>query len=132
MRYLGILLVIFLGMNACKAPKRAMVELPLGKYDVINLYGESIDDKARVDMNFDSQLKRVTGSTGCNKYSAPMIMEEGSLIIGNAMVTEMYCTFMPIESKFLKAMVEVASYQYEADEILLLDENKNVILKGKK
>jgi len=132
MRYLGFVIIIFLGMQACKTPQRAITVLPLGKYDVIGLYGNSIDDKARVDMNFDSKLKRVTGSAGCNKYSASMVLEEGSLIIGDAMVTEMYCTFMPIESKFLKALAEVESYQYEADEILLLDKNKNIILKGKR
>lgn len=132
MRYLSILLIIFLGLNACKAPREVLVELPLGKYDVVSIYGDQIDEKARVDMNFNGQLKRVTGSTGCNKYSAPMILEEGNLILGNAMVTEMYCMFMPIESKFLKALTEVEFYRYKADEILLLDKNKNVILKGKK
>jgi len=127
-----VLIVVIFSVFGCKSPKEAVAELQSGKYDIVSINGEEIDDKAQVDINFNTEASRVTGSAGCNKYTASYTVENGMLEVKQAAVTKMSCMFMSIETQFLKAMSQVKSYKYKEDMILLLDENKNVILKGKK
>lgn len=127
-----VLIVMFFSVFGCKSPKETVAELQSGKYDIVSINGEEIDDKAQVDINFNTEVSRVTGSAGCNKYTASYTVENDMLEVKQAAVTKMSCMFMSIETQFLKAMSQVKSYKYKEDMILLLDENKNVILKGKK
>jgi len=133
MKNIGLVLIVMVfSVFGCKSSKEAVAELQSGKYDIVSINGEEIDDKAQVDINFNTEASRVTGSAGCNKYTASYTVENGMLEVKQAAVTKMSCMFMSIETQFLKALSQVKSYKYKEDMILLLDENKNVILKVKK
>lgn len=83
---------------------------------------------------FDDQ-DRVSGSSGCNRYTGPAIFAEDGLSIGAVAGTRMMCPdsqVMAQESRYLGLLARVASYRISAGVDLrtaeLLDEEGTRIL----
>lgn len=60
---------------------------------------------------------KVSGSSGCNRYSSSYQSKAQSIEFSGAVVTKMWCAFpdgvMRQEAAFLKQLSEVESYSYE-------------------
>jgi len=82
MKNIGVIIVVMFCVFACKSPKAAMEELQSGKYNIVSIQGEKIDEKAQVDINFNTEMKRVSGSAGCNKFSSSYTLEKGKINLG--------------------------------------------------
>jgi len=84
-----------------------------------------IDDEATFSLvlgnvaitaTFDEQ-NRVSGSSGCNRYTGPATWGEGSISIGVVAGTRMMCSdslVMAQESRYLRVLTDVGSYRVSA------------------
>jgi heat shock protein HslJ len=65
----------------------------------------------------------VSGSTGCNRYTAPYTEAAGSLEIGAVVTTKMACPEpeTAVEAEFLAALERVAAWRADGDELVLAD-----------
>lgn len=69
---------------------------------------------------------QVSGSAGCNNYSASYEVSGDNISIGPAITTRMACSdpegIMDQESAYLGALEMVSSFQFEGDRLILLDD----------
>jgi heat shock protein HslJ len=74
----------------------------------------------------------LTGSAGCNTYSATYTASNGMLTLTPAVSTKMACTtpegVMDQESFYLNALGSIVFYQIRANSLDLLDANGNALL----
>ena len=79
--------------------------------------------------NDDGQL---SGSAGCNNYSASYELNEGNINIGPVAVTRMFCSnpegIMEQETAYLVALENVNSYQIEHDRLKLLNSDGSLLV----
>lgn len=80
---------------------------------------------------FDEQ-GQLSGSAGCNNYTAAYEVEGGNITIGPAATTRMMCSdpegIMDQETEYLAALEMAASYEFEDDRLILLDaEGRRVV-----
>lgn len=72
----------------------------------------------------------VTGSTGCNRFTAPYTLDGGSLEIGQIASTRMACAppADTVEREYVAALGQVKAWRSENDELTLLDGDDNDVL----
>jgi heat shock protein HslJ len=72
-------------------------------------------DGTEITASFSDEA--VSGSAGCNRYSASYTVEDKSMTIGQIAVTEMFCLdpdgVMAQETRFLEALQQTASYSID-------------------
>jgi heat shock protein HslJ len=74
---------------------------------------------------------KVTGSTGCNRYSAPFTQAGDRLEIGTIASTQMACEApaTAVEREFLDALGRVARWRSDGDALVLADEDGAELLR---
>jgi hypothetical protein len=74
----------------------------------------------------------VSGSAGCNSYTAGYTVDGESLTIGRPAATMMFCEqpagVMDQEAAFLAAMQSASSYKLETEQLHILNEKGNVVV----
>ena len=72
----------------------------------------------------------VTGSTGCNRFTAPYTLDGGPLEIGQIASTRMACAppADTVEREYVAALGQVKAWRSENDELTLLDGDDNDVL----
>ena len=82
---------------------------------------------------FDEQ-GQLSGSAGCNNYTAAYEVEGGNITIGPAATTRMMCSdpegIMDQETEYLAALEMAASYEFEDDRLILLDAEGRRVSRG--
>jgi heat shock protein HslJ len=67
----------------------------------------------------------ISGSAGCNHYSAPYQAKDGNMSIESAAVTEMYCEtpagVVDQETRYLAALTQANTYRVEGSRLTLYD-----------
>ena len=76
---------------------------------------------------------RVSGTSGCNLYSASLTLDGMALSIGPVLSTLMYCDDTPRgvmkqESTYLQCLEEAASWKIRGEELVIADESGGEIL----
>lgn len=73
----------------------------------------------------------VTGSTGCNRFTAPYTLDGDSLGLAAVVSTRMACPPPKdaVESAYLAAFEQVAAWRIEGDELVLLDADDGELLR---
>jgi len=72
---------------------------------------------------------QVGGSAGCNNYNAGYTVDGDSLAIGEAAVTRMFCEgLMEQEGAFLSAIQSARSFELEAGELRILNDQGEVVV----
>lgn len=105
-----------------------------GTYTVIAIDGEDIYDNAPT-LIFDLKEKRLSGSTGCNRYFGGFTHDLNALEILDIASTEMACEqpIMDVENRFLQALRNTGSYSLNDGVLLLFSKmDKSVLLTAKK
>jgi heat shock protein HslJ len=76
---------------------------------------------------------KVSGSAGCNNYSASYEISDSQITIGPAMTTRKQCAepegVMALEQEFLQALAAASKYQLLADRLELRDSNGSLQLR---
>ncbi len=77
----------------------------------------------------DSVDGQVGGSAGCNRYNAGYTVDGDSLSIGEAVATRMFCEgLMEQEGAFLGAMQSASSFELQAGELRILNDQGEVVV----
>ena len=103
-----------------------------GKWNILKVNGEDItvigEEKPFVE--FNTEESRVHGFTGCNIMNGAYTLEGKDFTFGNMATTMMAGPEenMKAERNVLEAMGKVATVKADGEKLLLLDENKDVVM----
>jgi heat shock protein HslJ len=105
---------------------------PLGgtAWRVEEIEGRLPEDRAAPTLAFDGS-RRVNGSTGCNRYFAPLTVGGSTLEVGQIAATRMACppAILDQEGRFVKALAAVRGYRLEGATLWLLDAAGRTLLR---
>ena len=92
--------------------------------------GRGIIDRVQSTLTFES-AERVSGSTGCNRYLAPLQLSGTSLNFGMGSSTRRACppAVMDQERRFLTALHMTKTYRQEGGTLWLLDESGGTLVR---
>lgn len=137
-----LFLILFSGflMNACgchqktaaydmenKLATNATNEQLSGAYTVQLLEAITVESK-KITLNFNSETKTVSGFSGCNNFSGSYTENDGQLVFGTLIATEMYCKdSSKIESVFMKALSKTTTYQLNKGKLSLASKDGEVL-----
>jgi heat shock protein HslJ len=74
--------------------------------------------------------QKISGNSGCNRFSGKFTIQDDQLKIGPLMVTRMFCNadLMQTENAFLKLMAEVKFFKANHMTLVLMDEEMSILL----
>jgi heat shock protein HslJ len=92
--------------------------------------GQRVVDGVASTIMFDGQAQAV-GSTGCNRYVAPLHVAGSTLRLGDIAMTRRACppAVMDQERRFVVALGAIRTYHQEGDTLWLLDETGHVLVR---
>jgi heat shock protein HslJ len=133
---LGILLFsIVLILAACKAQKQGKMtsEKLLAQEYLITQLGdkEIVDSKLTLKVNPENST--ISGYSGCNNYNFSYKMNDGSLDLGFASATKIYCDDkMDLENLFFQKAASVTQFDNSSEVIYLKSKEGIVLIKAEK
>ena len=98
---------------------------PTGEWYALTIDGRPAvpaDTARRPSIQFFSDSNRISGSTGCNRYTGPYTLNRSSLTVGTLAVTRMACLDTAIsnqETAFTAALAATTSFAISADTLSL-------------
>jgi len=122
-----LLLCVLLG--ACAVVQPVLVP---SSWQVVALEGRALSDDISVTMEFANG--RVSGISGCNRYTGPVTMgEDGVIEFGLLATTRMACIgeAAVIEAAFVNQMARITSYRFERGALVLLAPGGEVMRAGR-
>jgi heat shock protein HslJ len=123
-----ILILSVLAVTACAA-RGGGANLEGSNWILTSLNGVGLVPGSSITAAFGDD-GRLSGSSGCNRYSASYEVSGSSLTIGQAMSTLMACeeALMAQESAYLAALASTAGYVMTADQLTLRDASGSSLL----
>jgi putative lipoprotein len=96
---------------------------PVGTWDLVAIDGVPVADDADVTLTIEAG-GRISGGSGCNRYTAAATFEGASIRVGPVAGTRMACPepLMDLEVRYLGALEGVETYATENDALRLLDD----------
>ena len=80
----------------------------------------------RIQLHFHDAEKRVSGSSGCNRFNGSYEQAGDALSFGQMMSTMMACADgMALEQEIFGSLGRVAHFSMREDELVLMDENRD-------
>ena len=103
---------------------------PLGSWRLVGFGTEAAPAQPVVTMERQPGGK-ITGSAGCNSYSAPWTIKNQKIEIGPVAVTRMMCppAAMAVEQGYLAALARVTRARVDGDTLELLDDQGTSLLR---
>lgn len=140
MQYKHLLLPIFLsGLMACshqattESKTKATVDMSQVNAEQVllahdwrltQLNDHNLDKlNPAVVLSFKQSESRVSGFSGCNRFSASYQVSDSSLIFDKMLSTQMACEAGNIETEYLKVLATTRSYLIKNASLTLLDAN---------
>ncbi len=124
--FIFIILTTGITLAGC-APFKAS---PESITDSVELTGswrvEDIDQGGVIDFSMTTlrfeEADRISGSTGCNRYSAAVDTDKNAFLVSQAVTTRMACStaIAMQEQRFLNALNDATRYQIESDTWLVI------------
>ena len=116
-------------VTAAAAPAAAF---PFGgtTWRVEEIDGRPAGEPGAPTVTFDG-VQRVAGSTGCNRYSAPVEVSGPAMRVGVIVTTRMACppAVMDQEGRFVTALAAIRGYRQDGDALRLVDESGRTLLR---
>jgi len=109
------------------APPAAAFTLVGSAWIAEEIEGRRVLDQVQSTLTFES-AERIVGSTGCNRYFAPLQVSGTALRVGMGGSTRRACPpeIMEQESRFLAALDAVRTYRRDGSTLLLSDDGGQV------
>ena len=128
-----------LGCQAAGPPARAVsaaasapASSPLAgtSWRAEEIQGRRAGDEAAPTITFEGSA-RAAGSTGCNRYGAPLDLTATTLHLGEIVMTRRACpaAVMEQEQRFVAALAAARAYRLEGTVLLVLDEQGRPLLR---
>ena len=118
------------GAVSAASPVPASSPLAGTSWRAEEIRGQRATDDAAPTITFESPARAV-GSTGCNRYIAPLDVAATTLRLGEIVMTRRACppAVMDQEQRFVAALAAARAYRQERDVLLLLDEGGRPLLR---
>lgn len=123
-----------LAMAACKSEADPLRTFGTGiEWQVFEISGAPVSDGVKVTLA-QSEAGRISGTTGCNRYTGPISASEGKIAIGAIAVTRMMCPEpqMQAEAAFLSAVTKVTAASETDGTLTLSDATGTPVLRARK
>jgi putative lipoprotein len=123
--FAGLVLAILLACTTARTPPPAS-SLESVPWRLVELNGQPAlpgPNQTTVQLRFEGDSGRVTGSTGCNRLTGPYTRDGASLRFGPAITTKMACADPRLneqEQRFVAALQSTERHQIERDTLTLL------------
>jgi heat shock protein HslJ len=83
----------------------------------------SVEERMMVDATLEITAGKISGTGGCNTYSAPAKFVRGMTEIGPIVATEMACDKLESEQAFFSALERSRAFRVEGANMTLFDED---------
>lgn len=129
-------MIFFSLLSSCGGSKMSPGSIqsgPEGSYRVISLDQTPLRD-TQPSMILDLNQERVSGNSGCNDYSAALVMDKNTsdeIRMDSVMTTKMYCDdqVMAVEYLFLGNMTKAQRWSQSGDTLYLSNaEGTNILI----
>jgi len=98
-----------------------------GTYNITFLKENSIQS-LYLTLTFDENSNRVSGFSGCNRYSGAYIIKENSISFSALISTEMYCKkTQEIENSMLEYLSKINTFSFEENVLILKNGDTNLL-----
>lgn len=130
MKLITLFITVFLlncgGAKDATVMKKDTANLSSGKYIVSTINGENIND---LTIEFDTENKKVSGFSGCNRFFGDYTIEGTTLSFGALGTTRKMCAPKNniTEQNMLKALNEINGFKISRSRLHLLKDN-NILL----
>ena len=103
-----------------------------GNYQINYIADLNLNDH-NLTIAFDDETKKVSGFSGCNRFSGTYTVKKNSLKMGSLASTRMFCDDSKnnMETKLLELLTKVDAFKTNGDS-LSLSTNKNILIKANK
>lgn len=110
---------------------------PASRWNVVAMADDSgrlvaVRDGVAIDLAFDAAATQVTGSAGCNRYSAAVTLEDRGLRFGAAAASKRMCVdpgdLMALEARFLRSLGRVALAVPQGARVALQDAEGGAVM----
>ena len=130
-----ILAVAFVAVG-CASTDEVVKRIDSNGWEVVQLGAKNLLDTEGVKlptMNFNSEEKTVSGTTGCNNYTGGYSVDVyGIEFAENMIMTKMACPDADaIETAFIDVMKQATKFKLDGDELMLMDTAGLQILKAR-
>ena len=128
------LALVWLGAFGCQsgAPTPATATFLLGgtTWRAVEIEGRATDPGVTSTLVFEGD-QLVSGSAGCNRYTAPLSVVGSSIRVGAIAMTRMACPppAMNQESRFTAVLEAARGFRQEGDVLWLVDEQGRSVLR---
>lgn len=111
-----------LAVSTTQCTKNAADKLPTDKiWNLSELDGKGVPANVKATIQFDSAKKSYGGNDSCNTYGGLYELNEGSLKLGPAMATKMFCQDVAEwETAFLQMLEKVNGFRHRDGALTLL------------
>lgn len=83
----------------------------------------SVEERIVTDATLEITAGKISGTGGCNRYSAPAKFIRGMTEIGPIIATKMACDLLETEQAFFSALERVRRFNVEGANMTLMDED---------
>ena len=122
MRRIILLMALFALVSACSSAVQDEIDIT-GNWQLLS---GSVDGQALPLINGSPVTLNVTGTeiggtSACNSYGAPFILDDSSISIGDVMSTLMMCTpdVMAVEVPYTAALSKVETVAFDGDQLVM-------------
>lgn len=135
MKIFSLILVAILSVKSCGDTSNlntANAEKLVGEFRIVAL-DQNIDLPETLTLKFDKDTKTVSGFTGCNNFFGSFSLENNNLSFSKMGSTRKMCfgDANKIEAKTLELLSKINTFSFK-DNVLILKENENILIKAKK
>lgn len=133
MKYLSILLLLFISCKNSKVETSKEMEIIYGSFNVVYISDVELNSIKNKGLNIKFLNSRVvSGFNGCNNFKANYTIEDSSISVGIIMATDRYCdNINGIDGKLMGKLRKANRFIINGNTLTLLDEN-NVLIKAEK
>lgn len=122
MRYLLLLIGLFLLASCANTVETSNLEPLEGDYRVIGINGNKVSSE-EILFNFNTVGNRISGNTGCNQFSASFHQEGNEVEFSTPMNTRKFCEGkMETESQILSFIEKASRFDYKGNEVIFYSE----------
>lgn len=135
MKKLHILCLILISfcLASCKtsAQQKTNIKLENQNWTLTEMNGEKpeVSDDSKAHILFSLEDKKVSGYSGCNRFSAPYELVDNKLQISNILSTRRACMGNNIEAQLFEILKTTDKFSIENKTLILLDKAGKSIAK---
>jgi len=129
-RYTSFLILFVFALTACTPPANKTQELA---DELRGTKWEILKYPLDVTLNFNQELDKVAGNTGCNNYNADFLVKNYEIEFSSFIQTERACDIkMDMEREYLVRLSDVVKFGFQSDNLVLTDRANRILLSFKR